>query len=54
LPVVDDGDRDLGGLRVGGVADVAGDADTAPVRMIQRAERLVVVVVDVGKVAQLG
>jgi len=32
LPVVDDGDGDLGGLRVGGVADVAGDADAAPPR----------------------
>lgn len=54
LPAVDDGDRDLGGLRVVGVADVAGDTDTAPVGMIQRAERLVVVVVNVGKVTQLG
>jgi O-antigen biosynthesis protein WbqV len=44
----------LGGLRVVGVADVAGDTDTAPVGMIQRAERLVVVVVNVGKVTQLG
>jgi hypothetical protein len=56
LPVIDDGDRDLGGLRVVGVPDVAGDADTAPAGMIKRAERLmvVVVVVDVGEVAQLG
>ena len=37
LPVVDDGNRELGGLRVVGIADVAGDADTAPVGVIQRA-----------------
>jgi len=53
LPVVDDGNRDFGGLRVVGVADVAGDADTASVGVVQCAERLVVVVVDVGEVAQL-
>ena len=41
LPVVDDGDGDLGGPRVGGVADVPGDADAAPARVIQRAEGLV-------------
>jgi hypothetical protein len=30
LPVVGDGDGDLSGVRVEGVADVAGDADAAP------------------------
>jgi hypothetical protein len=40
LPVVDDGDGDLGGVRVAGVADVAGDADAAAVGLVQRAERL--------------
>jgi hypothetical protein len=54
LPVVDDGDGDLGGVRVVGVADVTGDTDAAPAGVLQRAERLVVVVVDIGKVAQLG
>jgi hypothetical protein len=54
LPVVDDGDRDFGGPRVVGVPDVARDTDTTPVGVIQRAERLVVVVVDIGEVAQLG
>ena len=53
LPVVDDGDGDLGGPRVGGVADVPGDADAAPARVIQRAEGLVVEVIDVGEVAKL-
>jgi len=53
LPVVDDGDGDLGGLGVFGVPDIAGDAYAAPVGVIQRTERLVVVVVDVGEVAQL-
>ena len=54
LPVVDDGDRDFGGLWGVGVADIAGDTDTAPVGVIQRAERLVVVMVKVGEVAQRG
>src|SRR6266516_618087 len=53
LPVVDDGDGDLGGLWVFSVADVAGDAHAAPVGVVQRAERLVIVVVDLGEVAQL-
>jgi hypothetical protein len=34
--------------------DAAGDTDTAPVGAVQCAERLVVVVVDVGELAQLG
>src|SRR5262249_60101680 len=53
LPVVDDGDGDLGGVRVVGVPDVAGDAHAVPAGLIQSAERLVVVVVDIGGVAQL-
>jgi hypothetical protein len=53
LPVVDDGDRDLSRLRVVGIADVAGNAHAVPADLVQRAERLMVVVVDVGEVAQL-
>jgi len=54
LPVVDDGEGDLGGVRVARVADVTSDADAAPGGVGQRAERFVVMVVDVGEVAQLG
>ena len=43
LLVIDDGDCDVGGLRVFGVPDVAGDTYAAPVGMVQRAERLMVV-----------
>src|SRR4029077_15712992 len=39
-----------GGVR----ADVGGDAPAAPVGRVQRTERLVVTVVDVGEEAQLG
>src|SRR5207302_7050038 len=53
LPVVGDGDGDLGGLRVGGVPDVAGDAHAALVGGAEGAERLVVVVVHLGVIAQL-
>jgi hypothetical protein len=53
LPVIDDGDRDLSRLRVVGIPDVAGDAHAVPAGLVQRAERLMVVVVDVGEVAQL-
>jgi hypothetical protein len=53
LPVIDDGDRDLSCLRIVGIPDIAGDAHTVPVDPVQRTERLMVVVVDVGKVAQL-
>src|SRR5439155_15103517 len=49
LPVVHDGDGDLGGVRVVGVPDVAGDAHAAPVGGAQRADCLVVVVVDLGE-----
>ena len=54
LPAVDDGDGDLGGVRVLAVPDVPGDAHAAPAGVVKRAERLVVAVVDVGEVAQLG
>jgi hypothetical protein len=54
LPVVDDGDGDLGRVRVVAVPDVPGDAHAAPAGVVQRAERLVVVVVHIGEVAQLG
>jgi hypothetical protein len=54
LPVVDDGEGDLGGVRVARVADVAGDADAAAVGVVHRTEGLVVVVVDVSEAAQFG
>ena len=54
LPVVGDGEGDLGGLRVVGVPDVAGEARAAPVGRVQRDERLVVVMIHVGVVTQLG
>ena len=51
LPVVDDGDRDLG---LGGLvgADVAGDPDRAPLA-VEGDQRLVVVVVDLGQVGEV-
>jgi hypothetical protein len=54
LPVVDDGDGDLGRAPVVAVPDVPRDAHAAPAGVVQRAERLVVVVVDVGEISQLG
>ena len=53
LPVISDRDGDFGRVRVSFVPDVTGHSDAAPVT-IQCAERLVVMVVDVGEVAQLG
>jgi len=53
LPVIDDGERDLSRLRVVGIPDIAGNAHAAPAGQVQRTERLMVVVVEVGKVAQL-
>src|SRR6185437_6907939 len=53
LPVVGDGDRDLGGLRVVSIPDITGDTHAAPLGGAERADRLVVVVVHVGQVAQL-
>jgi hypothetical protein len=53
MPVIDDGDRDLSRLRVAGMADVAGDTHAVPAGSVQRSQRLMVVVVDVGEVAQL-
>jgi len=53
LPVIDDGDRDLSRLRIAGIADIAGDAHALPAGLVQRAERFMVVVVDVGEVAHL-
>ena len=44
---------DLSRPWVAGIADIAGDAHAVPARRVQRAERLVVVVVDVGEIAQL-
>jgi hypothetical protein len=53
LPVIDDGDGNFGSLRVFVVPDVASDAQAAAVDVIQRPERLVVVVVDLGEITQL-
>jgi hypothetical protein len=53
LPLVHNGDGDFGGQRVLRGLDVPGDSHAAPVGVIQCAERLVVVVVDIGEVAQL-
>ena len=52
LPVVGDGDGDLGGPRVVSIPDVTGDAHATPLGGAERADRLVVVVVHVGEVAQ--
>jgi hypothetical protein len=41
-------------VRVVTVPDVPGDAHAAPAGVVQRADRLVIAVVDVGEVAQLG
>jgi hypothetical protein len=53
LPVVDDGDGDLCSLGVPGVPDVASDSESTTIRRVERAKRLVVVVVDLGEVTQL-
>ena len=53
LPFVHDGDGDLGGLRVLPGPDIPGDAHATPVARIHRAERLMVVMVDLGEAAQL-
>jgi hypothetical protein len=53
LPLVYDGDGYFGGLRVYGGPDITSDAHAAPVGTIHRAERLMVVMVDLGEVAQL-
>jgi hypothetical protein len=54
LPLVDDGDGNFGGFRVLRVPDVAGDAQAPAVDGIEGRQRLVIVVVDLGEVAQLG
>jgi hypothetical protein len=54
VPLVDDGHGNVGSLRVLGISDVASDAHTASVDEAECYERLVVVVVDRGEVAQLG
>ena len=53
LPLVDDGDRRLGDLGLGGQAHVAGDADALAGLRVARADRLVVDVVDLGEVRQV-
>ena len=53
LPFVDDGDGNLGSLRVFGMPDVASHAEATAIDRIQCAQRLVVVVVDLGEVTQL-
>jgi hypothetical protein len=53
LPVIDDGDGDFGALGIVDIPDVASDAMAPTMDGIHCAERLVVVVVDPGEVAQL-
>ena len=53
VPVVGDRDGNIGGPRIGWVPDIAGNAHAAPVAAIQRAERFVIVVIQLGEVAQL-
>jgi len=50
LPLVDHGDGRLGRVRAVGAADEARDADAVAGNRVDRGERLVVVVVDVGQV----
>ena len=52
LPVIDHRDRDLRGLAVVDGSDETGDAHTTTVHGTQRDDRLVIVMVDVGEVAQ--
>ncbi len=54
LPGLEDCESDLGAVAALGVTDVAGDADASVALGIDRHERLVIVVVDLGQVAQLG
>jgi hypothetical protein len=51
-PPVDHGNRELGGLRVLRRADVASDADGAPI-VVQGEERLVATVIGMGEVVEL-
>jgi hypothetical protein len=53
LPGVDDRDGDVGGLRVCGIPDVACYAHTPPVSPVHCADRLVIMVIDLGQIAQL-
>jgi hypothetical protein len=53
LPFVHDGDGNLGGLRIVSGPDITSDAHPAPVSVIHRAERLMVVMVNLGEIAQL-
>ena len=50
---VDHRDRRLGGVRAVGVADVARDAESLAAVGVERADRLVVDVVDLGEERQL-
>ena len=53
VPGVGDSDGELSGAGIGSVTDVAGDAQAAAAGGVQGGERLVVVVADVGVLAQL-
>ena len=54
LPIVGDRDGELGGVRMGGRAYVARDADALSGDRVDRHQGFVVVVVDLGEVGQLG
>jgi hypothetical protein len=54
LPVVDHGDGQLGNTVIDRRANVARDSDPFVARGVDRDESLVVVMVDLGEVAQLG
>ena len=53
LPRVNDGDRHLGALGVVSAPDVASDAQAPAISGVERAKSLMVVMVDLGEVAQL-
>ena len=54
LPGFEDREGDLGAVAALGVPNVAGDADASSALGIDRQERLVIVMIDLGQVAQLG
>jgi hypothetical protein len=51
LPCIHDGDGNLGGLRVFRGPDIPGNAHATPIGGIHGAERIMVVMVKLGKVA---
>jgi hypothetical protein len=54
VPIVDDGDRELGDARIVLAANVASHADALPAVGIDSDTRLVIVVVDLTEVVELG